>query len=104
MVRELSTLAVKPSDFAVRDNLWESPFKNFEMETIARNIILISKREGDAWKPFSWNQYKQKSQHEVSNAELSILLKLSDNGVLNYDGDKFSVNDKFITTLQKFIR
>jgi hypothetical protein len=103
-VEKISTLAVKPSDFDTKDHFWNSPCKKCELEAVARNIIIISKKISDLWLPFSWNDYKKRCSHEVSYGEISILNDFVRRDVLDFDGENFLVNDRFIETLKQFLK
>ena len=48
---------MKPSDFTVEP--WSCIFMNKESEVIARNIMQILKRTGNAWRELSWEEYKE---------------------------------------------
>ena len=48
---------MKPSDFTKQP--MASVMRKSEAETIARNIMVILKRTGDFFRPFTWDEYKQ---------------------------------------------
>ena len=45
-----------PNDFLTFP--WDSVTKNWESETVARNIISILSRTGNTWRTLSWDEYK----------------------------------------------
>ena len=103
-MEKISTLTVKPSDFDTKDHFWDSPLKKCELEIVARNVIIISEKMLDLWLPFSWGDYTGRCSHEVSYNELYILKDFVQRGILDFDGEKFSVNDNFIGTLKQFLK
>jgi len=47
----------KPSDFAMVAPM-DSLVRKSEAETVARNIMVILCRTGDAWRRLRWNEYR----------------------------------------------
>ncbi len=93
---------VKPSDFTTR--LMDSKFQNREREVIAGNIIIISKQNNDAWFPFTFEDYRQRCGHKVTESERTILDGFVAEGYLDFKDDHYSVNEKFIRTLAEYLK
>ena len=103
-MKELTVDAVKPNDFGKSCCLIGSPFRNSEKETVARNIIALSQLNNNVWLSFTWEEYKAKCKHEPTDAEKKVLDFLVEDGFLNIEDEVYSVQNKFIATLSKFIR
>ena len=103
MAKELTLKSVKPADIDIKGELMGSPFGNSEMETIARNVILIS-RWHLGWFSFSWEDYKRLCKHHVTDSEKDVLDELVNWGVLEFDGKKYNPTDKLIETLEEFVK
>lgn len=97
----LNISSVRPSDFNTGDHFWDSPFRDSNLETLARNIILISVRLGNVWTPFTWEEYRSQCKCQVSLMDLNTMVN---KGYLDFKGNKFSVNDRFIVALKKFMK
>lgn len=100
----ITRMNVKPSDVEFTDYLWGSDFNNCEKESIAGNVIRISQWNDDQWFDFSWEDYKRLCKHNVTEAERSYLDGFVEQGLLSFDGEKYSVNDAFIVKLWKFVK
>lgn len=103
MASKLSKDNIKPNDFKVGDHLWNSPFQNSEKETIARNIILISKWNGNNWLDFTWDEYQKMCKHNVTISEKGVLDGFVSQGLLACKNGVYSVEESFIRTLAQFI-
>jgi hypothetical protein len=95
---------VKPSDFETEEHMFNSPFQNTEKEIVARNLILLSKWNDDKWLDFTWEEYREKCEHRVTDGEHSVLNKFVQEGLLSRENGKYSIQDKFIKTLAQFIK
>ena len=93
---------VKPSDFTT--GLIGSEFQNREREIIAGNIIIISQKNNNAWFDFSCADYRAHCGHEVTENERQILDGFVEDGYLDFRDGRYSVNEKFIKTLAKYIK
>jgi hypothetical protein len=51
---------VKPSDINISNDLMGSNFNKYEKEIIAKNIIIISKKNKNKWFEFSFKEYKKR--------------------------------------------
>ena len=77
---------IKPSD--VTKALMESPWRNYERETIAENILKLSHfRNGDEWRPFTWDEYVEFCSHTPTQGEAAILDEFANTGYLSKDAD-----------------
>lgn len=77
---------VKPSE--VTHQLMDSPWQNHERETVAGNLVKLSKFENDdEWKPFTWEDYVEFCSHTPSAGESAILDEFADTGYLAKDDD-----------------
>lgn len=96
---------VRPSDFN-NHGLIGSNLRNSEKETLAGNIITISKMNDDNWLEFTFEDYKRfcapRTNFRGEEAVLNALVK--DDGILDKVGEKYSVNENFFRVLAKFIK
>lgn len=99
----LTKKAVSPGDFDVKDHFWDSPFQNVEKETVARNIILLSRWNNNSWLEFSWEDYQKLCKHEVSNKEKEVLDGFVAEKLLSLNDGVYSVNNSFIALLENFV-
>ena len=94
---------IKPSDFQLGNQcFWDSPLKNLEMEAVARSIVFISKKHGDKWEPFSFNDYKKRCTHNARSEE-KILRLLAQKGVLTEVDGVYMVTNEFFKVFFDFI-
>ena len=94
---------VKPSD--IQDgHFFSSVWNNSERETIAGNIVFISKENGDKWLEFSWEDYNRMCHHEVTGGELRYLDILKEEGYLSGDEDTYKPTEKFIRAILLYIK
>jgi hypothetical protein len=103
-------LAVPPSLFT-NGHLWDSSFQNSEKETVAGNIITLSKRNDDQWVSFTWERYCElciagsAGSHHPTWRENDVLDSFVRERVLAKASDgTYSVTDLFITTLFAFTK
>ena len=95
---------VRPSNFEVKGHFFESPFKNWEKETVARNIILIPQWNNNEWLEFTWEDYQEKCEHNVTIAEKHIIDEFTKMGLLLLKDGIYSITDFFIEVLKQFIK
>jgi len=77
---------IKPSD--VTKVLIDTPWKNLERETIATNILVMSRHgNGDEWRPFTWDEYVEFCSHTPTRGEAAILDEFAETGYLSKDAD-----------------
>jgi len=99
----MSTL--KPNDFDTSRRFMDLVWQNCETEIIARNIVLISiQQNGEEWTAFTWERYCQLCTHTVGAGERDILEKLVRGNYLDKVGDQYSVNDRFIAAITKYVK
>lgn len=94
----------KPKDVDLRNGLCRSAFNKSEYEIIAKNIVIISIRFGNEWKPFSEEDYKEQCDHKVTDSKLGWLRTMDKKGFIDFDGKRYSVNLKFLATLSEFLK
>ena len=104
MAGKISTETIMPEDFDVKDHLWDSPFQNCEKETIARNLILLSKWNGNKWLSFTWEEYQEKCKHSVGYSEKGVLDGFVSDGLMKCEDGVYSIQDKFIVTLAQYVK
>jgi hypothetical protein len=86
---------IKPSE--VKKPLMGTPWQNSERETVATNILKLSRfKNGDSWKPFSWADYVSFCSHEPIREERDILDEFAEEGYLKKDSDTYSFTKKII--------
>ena len=95
---------IKPSDFQIRDHLWNSPFQNCEKEIVARNLILISQWNDDKWFDFTWDEYAKRCKHRVTYGERVILDNFVRKFLLSCDNGVYVIKNAFIQKLAQFIK
>ena len=112
-------MRIKPSDF-IGDTFYSSTgFNNAIKERIAKNIVLISKWNNDKFSPFSWEEYKERCKHKVTDSEKKHLDEMvegwrikrsSGREYMEYGGylikidGKYKVTFKFIVALYKYLK
>ncbi len=94
---------VKPNDIDISRGLGGSLLQKSEKETIACNIIVIGRKSGDNWPEFSWEQYVNLCEHEVTGAEHAVLDQLVKEDLLSCEGSVYRIRDKFIAILWDFV-
>jgi hypothetical protein len=107
-----------PSDIDLTNHFWDSPFRNFEAETVARNIVVISNAaDPNAWTPFSFDDYKERCKHRASELEHGVMqafliggrpvpdtTSVLEPGYLTKEGGKYAVTEKFLAVIAKFAK
>lgn len=81
-----------------------SEWQNSERETIAANIVFISRVNGDKWFRFSWEDYKRMCKHDVTDSEHTYLEYLKDERYLEGTRDRYKPTEKFILALMKYLK
>lgn len=94
---------VKPKDVNISDGLRGSKLGKSEKETIACNVIFISRGNDNEWLEFTFEEYKSRCKHNVTESEKSVLNELVSDGLLSYDDGKYVIQDAFITKLRSFV-
>ena len=97
-------IEVKPSDYNIKKHFYDTIWQNNEKETIARNIVSISKNSmNNEFSSFSWKEYIKYCKHKITIGEKYILDDLVDEGYLDFDEEeKYRVNEAFIGVIYKF--
>jgi hypothetical protein len=86
---------IKPSD--VKKPLMDTPWQNSERETIATNILKLSRfANSDDWKPFTWEDYVEFCSHTPSHGEKAILDEFAENGYLKKDGEMYEIGSNSV--------
>jgi len=94
---------VKPSNIDISNYFFSTPFRRIEKETVARNIVIISKNNGDQWISFSFDEYSDLSEHEVTMEEQGCLNGMARDGFLSFDGEKYNIESSFIEAISEYI-
>ena len=94
---------VKPQDIDTSNSLCGSELRKSEKETIARNIILISRKNDNEWLEFTFDEYKKRCRHNVTEGEKDVLDELVNDGLLTCNDDKYVIQDAFIAKLWSFV-
>lgn len=94
---------VPPTAIDISTDLIGSPLKKSEAETIACNIIVLSRWHG-GWFSFSWEEYQQLCKHDVTLSEKTYLDQFISQGMLSFVNGKYTPTDKFIQTLKQFVK
>lgn len=94
---------VKPKDINISNGLVGSELKKSEKETIACNIIVISRKNNNDWLEFTFDEYSNLCQHKVTESERHVLDEFVSDGLLTCDNGKYIVQDAFIAKLWSFV-
>lgn len=95
---------ISPQDFETKERFWDSPFQNSEKEIVARNVVLISKKNNNQWFAFTWEEYCERCYHTPTWEEKSILDWFVSQGLMTCEDGAFEITDEFIFTLQNFLK
>ncbi len=89
---------IKPSD--VIKPVMGTPWRNYEKEIVAMNIIKLSRfRNGDEWKPFTWDDYVKFCSHQPTQGEATILDNFARTGYLEKTSEGVYIFTKKILDL-----
>ena len=93
----------KPSQF--KDcHYFYSPLSSWKREGVARNIVIMSKKNNDQWFDFSWTDYCG-GKNLPDWEELGILEDFVEEGILSKSPDeKYHVTLKFFSILWRYIK
>ncbi len=92
---------IKPSD--VSKPLMGTVWKNSERETIATNIVKLSRfQNGDKWEPFTWEDYVEFCSHTPCGGEKAILEEFARTGYLDKDEETYSFTRKIIGVYMQY--
>lgn len=97
------TAAVKPSDIKIDKDFMDT-FGDNDIEVIARNIVIISKKNGDQWQPFTFDDYVRLCSHGSACNEQGMLNVMAQKGFLQLQDGKYSVCDVFIGRLAAYLK
>ncbi len=95
---------IKPSDINTKSWFMGTSWNKSECETIARNIVIISKSHNDDWEPFTWQDYKDRVSHDAKYGEEVYLDRFASCGDLEKEGDSYTVTNQFIGRLAEYIK
>jgi len=101
--KEMIKEQVKPKDIDISNGLCGSELGKSEKETIACNIIVISRKNDNDWLEFTFDEYKARCRHKATESERDVLNELVKESLLVCDNDKYAVQDAFIAKLWKFV-
>jgi hypothetical protein len=105
-------------EMAKSANFMASEWGNSETETIAANIVFVCGRiNSKSWQSFSWEQYRRYCTHRVTLAEKWVLDTLVCGGrptpgssaylfpgYLEFDGEKYSVTERFLSVVKEALQ
>ncbi len=91
-------MIISPHDIDITNGLWSTEFNNCERETIAENIVFIS-RPFDKFVPFTWEEYKERCTHEVTDKEKHYLDLLVNESYLAFVFGKYYVTVNFVKAI-----
>ena len=94
---------VKPSDIDARYDLTDT-FGHSESETVARNIVIMFKRNCDQWSQFTWTDYKKTCPGATIMDDLEAIDSLWRDGYLKKNGRRYAVTDDFIAALTHYMK
>jgi hypothetical protein len=92
-----------PSDINIVGHFWGSDFGNYELESIARSLVVYFQGNGNTWKPFKVDELPNGDDHSVhwyfKVANYSFVAR---GFMVECDGGSYAVTDKFIEAVSKF--
>ena len=94
---------VKPKDIDISNGLCGSELGKSEKETIACNVVTISRKNDNDWLEFTFDEYKTRCSHKVTESERGVLNELVNEGLLTCNNDKYAIQDAFIAKLWEFV-
>lgn len=96
---------VKPTDFKVWGGFLGSNLQNREKETVVRNIVIISRENDNRWFDFTFARYKLccAPRTDFGGEEAILDALVSEDKILDKNGDTYSVNERFFRALATFI-
>ena len=103
--KEMAKYAIKPNDIDLKKlRATEVDWLTFDQKFVVRSILLVLRRYGNEWFPFTVEQYKfmAMQSHRVSDEELETLHGLVDAGFLRFERDRYFIQDAFIEKLKEF--
>lgn len=100
---EITACNIKPSMISVNRHFCDT-FGNWETETIARNVVIICRKNGDEWRPFTAAEYISRCTHGGARNEIGYLDALTRCGALRKEGDHYVVTDAFIKAVRNYIQ
>lgn len=95
---------ISPDDIDASKGFFSTVWQNSEKETIACNIVLISKWGGNKWEPFTWEEYKKRCRHKVTDSEKAVLDSFVEEGYLTLTDGKYMVTKRFIAALSEYVK
>lgn len=95
--------AFKPSDFKMSCHFFDT-FGKSETETIARNVVLVCQKRGDAWGGFTWAEYEAECTHDARAGEEHTLDSFVRDDYLQKTDDVYRVNDSFLAAIIDYLK
>lgn len=102
MAKKLTVSSVKPSQINTSKGFYGTIWGSSEVESVARAIVVISKARR-SWAKFTWEDYKERCTHHTTDTERGILDNLVSEEYLVWEGDSYSITDRFIRALSRWI-
>lgn len=93
-----------PEDIDISIGLCGSKLNHSEFETIATNLVIISRRNGEWLKNFTIEQYKKACEHNVTVAEISEINNMAEKGFLKNNAGVFSITEKLISVYSEYAK
>lgn len=96
-------MRVRPNDIDISGGLVGSRLGKSELETIARNIIVLSRENDNKWLSFTFEKYESLCNRKVTASERWVLDDFVTDGLLECNNGVYSVLDTFVGMLAEFI-
>lgn len=97
-----------PDEVDISNILIGSDLQHNEFEIILRNIVVISRSQGQWFKSFTFKEYKSKFNYELkAEAESKLINELNDmaqKGFLKLVGSRYWLTQKTFDVYQKFLK
>lgn len=94
---------IKPSDFDLNKPFFGSSFNDYNMESVARNVVVVCMKRDNSWKPFSFQEYRSLANHVAIPAEQETLNWFVEQELMSFENGRYEVKHEFIAALAEFL-
>ncbi|MDF2866228.1 MAG: hypothetical protein K0R72_1046 [Clostridia bacterium] len=93
-----------PKDVNISNGLMGSKLRRSEFETIARNLVIVSRVKNEWLENFTLAEYKKRCSHTVSDREIVELNSMVDEGFLKIKDGTYMFTTKMFEVYRDFIK
>jgi len=97
------TTSPRPSDYDLANGFWALSWRNCAIELVMANVCEIMKKSGDAFRPFTFDEYTSLCGHEVVYSEMLYLDTMVSTGHLRKEGYTYHFNGKFFAEIESYL-